>query len=204
MADTSNTRKLLTRAGQGEAGVLAELFAKHRARLRAMVELRLDRRMQGRVDPSDVLQDAYLEAARSFPTYLEARQAPFYLWLRCLTARKLRALHRHHLGAKARDARREVPLDRSGAPPATSVAVAAKLLGRGTSPSEAAARAERRERLEAAIEAMPPLDREVLILRHFEELSTAETAEVLAISEAAAVQRHVRALKRLRTILGSS
>jgi RNA polymerase sigma-70 factor (ECF subfamily) len=166
-----------------------------------MVELRLDRRLQGRIDAADVLQDAYLEAATSFPQYLQNPAAPFFLWLRCITGRVLMSLHRHHLGAQARDARREVALQHEALPQATSEALAAQLLGQRTSPSEAAARSERRALLESALNAMDVMDREVLVLRHFEQLSNAEAAEVLGIAESAASKRHVRALRRLKEAL---
>jgi RNA polymerase sigma-70 factor (ECF subfamily) len=203
MTESSATGRLLDRASGGDLGTLAELFTKNRDRLRRMVELRLDRRLMGRLGVSDVLQESYLEAARSFPSYLRSREAPFFLWLRCLTGRKLLNLHRHHLGAKARDVRREISLGQGGIPDATSEALAAHLLARGTSPSEAAMRAERRLRVEEALNQMDANDREVLVLRHFEQLSTAETAEVLGIREAAAVKRHLRALKRLKSALRS-
>src|SRR4029453_18227285 len=122
MPSLNDTETLLDRAAQGDQGVLADLFARHRERLLRMVELRLDRRLQGRIDASDVLQDAYLEAAASFPRYLKERAAPFFLWLRCITGRKLMRLHRHHLGARARDARRQVALD-AILPQATSEAL---------------------------------------------------------------------------------
>jgi RNA polymerase sigma-70 factor (ECF subfamily) len=200
MPPFSDTESLLDRAAQGDPGILADLFARHRDRLLRMVELRLDRRLQGRIDAADVLQDAYLEAAGGFPRYLEERAAPFYLWLRCITGRKLMRLHRHHLGARARDARREVALD-AILPQATSEALAAQLLGCWTSPSEAAVRSERRARVEDALNAMDSIDREVIVLRHFEQLSNAETAAVLGIEEPAASKRHVRALARLKEAL---
>jgi RNA polymerase sigma-70 factor (ECF subfamily) len=203
MPESSDTLRLLEKADRGDLGILAELFARHRGRLERMVELRFDRRLRGRLDASDVLQEAYLEAARSFPVYLRSREAPFFLWLRLITSRKLIHLHRHHLDAQARSVRREVSLDHGPYLRATSEALAAQLLGRGTSPSEAAARDERKVRLEAALDGMNPLDREVLVLRHFEHLSATETAEVLGIGEAAAVKRHVRALKRLKEALKS-
>lgn len=203
MPESSETLRLLEKADQGDLGILAQLFARHRGRLERMVELRFDRRLQGRIDVSDVLQESYLEAARSFPAYLRTKRSPFFLWLRCITSRKLVHLHRHHLRAQARSVRREVSLNQRHDLRATSEALAAQLLGHGTSPSEAAVRDERRLRLEAALDAMSPMDREVLVLRHFEHLSAAETAEVLGIGEPAAIKRHVRALKRLKEALKS-
>jgi RNA polymerase sigma-70 factor (ECF subfamily) len=166
-----------------------------------MVALRLDRRLYGRIDPSDVIQEAQLEAAERLAEYLRNPTMPFFLWLRLITGQRLLALHRRHLGAQMRAAGREVSLDRRPLPQATSAALAAQLLGRLTRPSEAAVRAETRARLHEALDLMDPTDREVLTLRHFEQLSTTETAQELGISEEAAKKRHIRALKRLKVIL---
>src|SRR5262245_55982255 len=194
---------LLRRAADGDPQALGEAFARHGPRLRRMVQVRLDRRLQGRLDPSDVLQEAYLEVARSLADYLGNPDLPFFLWLRLLTGRKLQALHRHHLGTQLRDAGREVSLHHGALPGVSSVSLAAQLLGRCTSPSQVAVRAELQLRVQEALNSMDPMDREVLALRHFEELSNAETAQVLGIGEAAASHRFVRALKRLKVILTS-
>ena len=199
--DPSDTPDLLRRAAAGDGEALGGLFDRHRDRLRRMVQVRLDRRLQGRIDPSDVLQEAYLEFARSLADYLRNPQVPFFLWLRFLTGMKLHALHRHHLGTKARDAGREVSLHRGALPQASSVALAHQLLGRHTTPSEAAVRAELQVRVQEALNGMEALDREVLALRHFEQLSNAEAAQVLGIKESAASNRFIRALKRLKQVL---
>lgn len=191
----------LRRAADGDAAALGEAFSRYRARLRRMVQLRLDRRLQGRIDPSDVLQDAYLEVASSLAAYLNDPQIPFYLWLRFLTGRKLQGLHRHHLGTLARDAGREVSLHRGALPQASSVSLAEQLIGRHASPSQDAATAELRIQVQEALNGMDPIDREILALRHFEELSNAETAQVLGIGEAAASHRFIRALRRLKAVL---
>jgi RNA polymerase sigma-70 factor (ECF subfamily) len=201
--DSGTTEGLLRRVRAGDEQALAELFANFRDRLRQMVRLRLDRRLQGRIDPSDVLQDAYLDASKRVADYLANPTAPFFLWLRFLTGQRLLAIHRHHLGAQMRDAGQEVSLHRGALPPATSASLAAQLLGRLTSPTQAAARAEMQVRLQEALNAMDPIDREVLVLRHFEELSNNETAAVLGIQKAAASNRYMRALKRLKDILSS-
>jgi RNA polymerase sigma-70 factor (ECF subfamily) len=193
--------ELLQRAGAGDQRALGELFDRHRARLRRMVQIRLAQRLKGRIDPSDVLQETYLELSRSLANYLRDPVVPFFLWLRFLTGKKLQALHRHHLGARLRDAHREISLQGGAWPPATSESLAASLLGKLTTPSQAAIRAEVRLRVQEALSSMPLLDREVLALRHFEQLSNAETARVLGITEAGASNRFVRALKRLRIIL---
>ena len=199
--DPSDVLRLLRRAGSGDAAALGELFARHRARLRRMVELRLDGRLQARVDPSDVIQEAYLEVAGRLADYLRDPKLPFFLWLRLVVGEQLVNLHRRHVGAQMRDPRREVALFRDALPQASSAALAAQLLGKITSPSEAAVRAERLLRLQEAVNGLDPLDREVLALRHFEQLSRAETARALGVTEAAAAKRYVRALKRLKDVL---
>jgi RNA polymerase sigma-70 factor (ECF subfamily) len=201
--DSSDTDALLRRLGDGDAQAVAELFARYRDRLRRMVRLRLDRRLQGRIDPSDVLQETYLDVAKRASEYLAHPSMPPYLWLRFLTGQRLMALHRQHLGAKMRDAGQEVSLYRGALPQASSVSLAAQLLGRLTSPTQAAVRAEMQIRLQEALNSMDALDREVLTLRHFEELTNNETAQVLGIQKAAASNRYIRALKRLKEILSS-
>lgn len=199
--DSSEIEELLSRATAGDAKALAELFDRYRERLRQMVRLRLDRRLYGRLDPSDVLQETYLVLAKRFPEYVAKPDLPFFLWLRWLTGQKLIYLHRHHLGTKMRDAGQEVSLYRGALPQASSESLAAQLLGKLTSPSRAAIRVETQIRIQEAINSMDPMDREVLALRHFEMLSNEETATVLGISNRAASNRYVRALERLKEIL---
>jgi len=199
--DSSETAGLLERAGAGDAQALNDIFGRHRARLRRMVELRLDRRLAGRIDASDVIQDAYLEVAQRFQEYQREPKLPFFLWLRLVVGERLTTLHRHHLGAKMRDAGLEVSLYRGALPAASSAALAAQLLGKHTSPTQAAVRAERLLRVQEALNSIDPMDREVLSLRHFEQLNRAETAQALGIEEAAAAKRYIRALKRLKVVL---
>jgi RNA polymerase sigma-70 factor (ECF subfamily) len=201
--DPSETSDLLRRAGDGDAAALGQLLDGHRKRLRRMVRLRLDPRLQSRIDPSDVLQEAFLEAAQRLAEYLRDPKMPFFLWLRFLTGQKLLALRRRHLGTKARDASREVSLYRGAMPEASSACLAAQLLGRITTPLQAALRAEMKVRLQEALNSMDPLDREVLALRHFEQLSRAEIAHLLQIHDAAVSKRYIRALKRLKELLSS-
>jgi RNA polymerase sigma-70 factor (ECF subfamily) len=199
----SDTPELLRRVADGDGESWAVLLARHRERLRRMIVFRLDQRVQGRLDQSDVLQEVQLEAWQHLADYLRQPDMPFFLWLRGIAKNKLRQLHRHHLGTEMRDAGREVSLYRGSLPEATSAALAAQLLGHGTQPSEAAVRAEIKVRLQEALNQMDPLDREVLALRHFEHLSPRETAEVLNIKEKAASMRYVRALRRLKEILSA-
>lgn len=192
---------LLGRAAAGDGRAVAELFERHRGRLEQMVRLRLDRRLQGRLDPADVLQEAYLDLTRRLPDYLAHPTLPFYLWLRLLTGQKLVDLHRQHLGTKMRDAGLEVSLHRGALPRASSASLAERLLGRLTTASRAASRAETQLRVQQALNAMDPIDREVLVLRHFEMLSNDEAARVLGLKPSAASNRHLRAVRRLKAIL---
>jgi RNA polymerase sigma-70 factor (ECF subfamily) len=194
---------LIDRAAAGDSAALAELFGRYRKRLRAMVRLRMDRRLQGRVDPSDVLQEAFLDVAQQLSTYLAKPEMPFYLWLRLTTGQRLMRLHRQHLGAAVREAGREVSLHRGALPQASSVSLAAQLLGKMTSASKAVERVEIQLQLQAALNGMDEMDREIIALRHFEELSNAEAAQVLDLEPSAASKRYIRALKRLQEILKS-
>jgi RNA polymerase sigma-70 factor, ECF subfamily len=199
--DSTDLGDLTRRLAEGDQQALAAAFARHRDRLRRMVQLRLDRRLQGRVDASDVLQEAYLDIATRAAEYAAKPAMPFFLWLRFLTGQRLLMIHRRHLGAKMRDVGQEVSLYHGALPQASSASLAAHLLGRLTSPSQAAARAELQLKLQEALNAMEPLDREVLTLRHFEELSNNDVAAVLGLSKAAASNRYMRALKRLKDVL---
>jgi RNA polymerase sigma-70 factor (ECF subfamily) len=194
---------LLRKAADGDQAALGELFARYHERLRRTVRLRLSRRLQGRVDGSDILQEAYVEAARQLPDYLRDPPLPFHLWLRQILGRKLIDVHRRHLGARMRDAAHEVSLHSGGLPEASSLMLAAHLLGRLTSPSQAAVKAETRLRIQEALNRMDPLDREILALRHFEQLKNLEVAQVLEIDASTASTRHLRALKRLKDELGN-
>jgi RNA polymerase sigma-70 factor, ECF subfamily len=192
---------LLSRIHAEDQRALGEFFARHRERLRRMVRLRLDRRLQGRIDPDDVLQEAFVDASRRLAGYAADPAMSPFLWLRFLTAQRLITLHRIHLGVRARDAGREVSLYSGSLPAADSRSLAAQLLGRLTTPSRAAIRAEIQIKIQEALNAMEPIDREILALRHFEELNNSETAAVLGIHKAAASNRYVRALRRLKEIL---
>src|SRR6516162_6697566 len=200
-SDASEDTALIQRAARGEEQAIHDLFTRHRDRLKRMIHLRLSRRLQGRVDDSDVLQEAYLEAARKLPQYAADPHLPVFLWLRHLTGLKLAEVHRRHLGTQLRDADREVTLHRGGLPAVNSVSLAAQLLGKLTTPSQAVIKAETRLLVQEALNSMDPIDREVLALKHFEQLSTSEIAEVLGLSKAGAGSRYLRAIKRLREIL---
>jgi RNA polymerase sigma-70 factor (ECF subfamily) len=204
MDNTSgDSADLIARARAGDREAVNAILTQHRDRLHRMVEMRLDRRLQGRLDASDVIQDAYVEVTERLDEFLRDPKLPLFLWLRLVVGERLMRLHRHHLGTQMRDAGREVSLYRGALPAASSAALAAQLLGRHTSPTQAAVRAERILRLQEALNALEPIDREILSLRHFEELTAAEAAQVLGIEEAAAAKRYFRALKRLKATLAT-
>jgi RNA polymerase sigma-70 factor (ECF subfamily) len=196
--DTPSIEELLERVRNHDPEALAEVFAHYRDRLRRMVRLRLDRRLQGRVDPSDVLQEAYLDVAARAAEYAAKPEMPFFLWLRMVTGQRLLETHRRHLQTKMRDATQEVSLYGGALPQANSMSLAAQLLGRLTTASTAAMRSEMQIQLQQVLNAMDSIDREVLALRHFEELSNGEIATILNLSKAATSNRYVRALKRLK------
>jgi RNA polymerase sigma-70 factor (ECF subfamily) len=191
---------LLTLAAGGDLAACQQLLALHRDRLRRMVAVRLDPRVAARLDPSDVVQEALLEAARKLPNYLRERPVPFYPWLRRLAWEHLLKLHQRHL-AKKRNVARDEPIapalsDRS------ALELAQCLVASGTSPSGRVVREETRDRVRAALGALAEVDREVLMLRYLEGMTTAEVAAVLGLGESAVKMRHRRALDRLCRVLG--
>jgi RNA polymerase sigma-70 factor (ECF subfamily) len=197
----SETVRLTERLRAGQPDALAGLFHHYRDRLLRMVDLRLDARVRSRLDPADVVQDAFLDATKRLDDYIRDPKLPPFLWLRLIVGERLTTLHRHHLGTRMRDAGREVSLYREALPQASTAALASMLLGRQTSPTQAAQRAERLLRVQEALNSLDPTDREVLALRHFEQLNRSEAALALAITEEAGAKRYIRALKRLKDVL---
>jgi len=189
------------RLSQNPEGVLAEEFARQRARLWRMVRFRLDPVAATRVDPDDVLQEAWLAAVQRIDSFLKDEELSLFVWLRWIVGQTLVDVHRRHLGAKMRDAYRDVSINNVAFATSTSYSIAANLLGNLSSPSQAAMRGELAMQLEQAVEGMDQIDREVLALRHFEELTNSEVAEVLGIEQKAASIRYVRAIRRLKVIL---
>lgn len=185
----------------GDAQALAELFSLERERLWRLIHFRMAEPLRGRLEPDDVLQEAFLAASQRLKHYADSPATSPFLWLRMIVNQTLIDLHRQHLGAQKRDAGREVSLDGAHCAQATSASVAIQLIGAFTSPSGAAARADKLSLVQAAIEQMDPIDREVLALRHFEELSNSEVAEALGIEQKAASIRYIRALRRLKEVL---
>jgi RNA polymerase sigma-70 factor (ECF subfamily) len=202
MADHGDvdTEQLLRRARQGDGDARDQLLARHRQRLREAIAVRLDRRLAPRVDPSDVVQETLAEAARRLPDYLRDRPLPFYPWLRQLALERLIDLHRHHVRAGKRSVERE---ERSlpPLPDESATALAQRLFARGSSPSARLRRREVAGRVQAALLQLAERDRELLVLRHLEQMSTRDIAAVLGLSEGAVKMRLLRALERMRLLL---
>jgi len=194
-------RDLKGRLQQKDETALAELFSGQRDRLLRMVDFRMDGRLRTRLWPDDVLQEAFLAARQRIGRFAEDGFESPFVWLRMVVHQTLIDLHRRHLGAQIRDAGKEVPLDRQRFSQTTSASMAIHLVGDWTTPTQAAVRSERFEAARRTIEQMEPMDREILALRHFEELTNSEAAEELGIQPKAASIRYVRALARLRQIL---
>jgi RNA polymerase sigma-70 factor (ECF subfamily) len=198
---SDETTLLLQLAEQGDQEALGRIFERYHDRLLRIVTFRIDRRVAVRIDPADVVQESYMEALARLPEYLRDPPLPLFVWLRFLTLQRLAMLHRHHLGVQARAANREISLQQPIAAGATSAQLAARLLGEDTSPSQAAVEAERRARLQQVLDQMDEVDREILTLRHFEQLTNLETAQVLGLKPTAASNRYVRAIRRLKELL---
>jgi RNA polymerase sigma-70 factor (ECF subfamily) len=199
-SETPNTDDLLRRVDEGDASAAGQLFGRHRARLRHMVAVRIDPRLAARVDPSDVVQEALAEASQKLPDYLRHRPLPFYPWLRQIAWEKLLAMYARHVAVQKRSVTREGPnhLDLSDH---STMQLVDRLVASGTSPSRRMVQKEIRERVRAALEELPPNDREVVILRHLEQLTLKEIAAVLGITESAAQSRYRRAVERLHAVL---
>jgi len=197
MPDETQDLDLLERAGRGDRAAFDQLFSRHREGLRRAIARRLDRRVAARTDASDVLQETCLEAARRLPEALRRPDLPFPLWLRWLARQQVAAAHRRHLGAERRSAGREVEWLGGD----SSVALGRALLGRGPSPSRAAADADLAARVRQAMAALDEDERELIVWRHFEQVTIREVALLLGIGEAAASKRYLRALERLEGLL---
>ena len=192
--DEPETEDLLRRIGRPDGSAVGRLLERHRQKLRRMIAGRLERRMAARVDPSDIVQEALLDAGRKLPAFAAERPMPYYPWLRQLALERLVRWRRSHLGARKRDAAREEP-NRSTA------ALADRLIDRGTSPSAHAIRDEDRQRTRAALDRLAPADRRLLELRYLDGLSFPEIAAEMGVGEGAARMRHLRALERFDALL---
>jgi RNA polymerase sigma-70 factor, ECF subfamily len=203
MAERTDETGLLVRAGSpgSRQRILADLFTQHRDRLRCMVQLRMDRKLKVRVDPSDILQEAFMEASRRVEEYCRDATLPVFLWIRGIAAQRLVDHYRRHVGSLKRNPAREISLDQPWGPPSQSGTIAENLMGKELSPSQAAMQAEAKARLEMALDRMDEVDREIVALRHFERLSSREAGEVIGMRPEAVRQRYLRAIGKLRSIL---
>ncbi len=180
---------------------LNQLLSGNRARLLRMVRLRIDSRLTGRVDESDVIQEAYAEAATRYEDFCIDRHCSSFVWLRFLTLQKLAQIHRHHIKVQARSVKREATLQKP-TPAATSAILAREFMGKAATPVETVMLAEMKRQLKEALDRLKDSDREILAMRHFEQMDNQEVAETLGIQKDSAYKRYVRALKRLKAELG--
>jgi RNA polymerase sigma-70 factor (ECF subfamily) len=203
--DASEAALLLNLAAGGDMDAWGTLLARHQERLVGVITFRLDPRLRGRIDAADVMQETFIAATARRAEFFEQSTQSLFLWLRWMVGNTLLELHRHHLSAQMRDVKRElhscVVLNGSVSGDDTRGALVEQLTGGATGPATAAARAEVKARLNEALGQMDPIDREVLALRHYEHLTSSETAQVLGIEERAASKRYLRALERLREML---
>jgi RNA polymerase sigma-70 factor (ECF subfamily) len=195
----SETDELLNRAARGDLLARQEILVRHRDRLRKMIGLRMDHRLAARIDPSDVVQETLAEAVQKLPEYLRRRPLPFYPWLRQLACEKLITLHRRHMAQK-RSVRRE---EHPPLPDDSVLQLAERVAAEASTPSSRLHREELRPLVRAALAQLSDTDREVLVLRHLEQLSAAEISAIMGITEGAFYMRHVRALKRIRSLLSA-
>jgi RNA polymerase sigma-70 factor (ECF subfamily) len=202
--DSLHTADLLRHAQQGDGAAVYQLIDRHREPLRRLIQLRLDRAVQRRLDASDVVQDVLLEASQRLPDYLRDPAMPFHLWLRQIAHDHLIDVHRRHRLAERRTVDREQPLDASAFTDRSSIDLAADLKDHELTPAAAAIRHELERRLHSALQQLDEDDREILLMRYFEQFSNQEIAQALGLSEAAAGMRHLRALRRLRAMLGET
>ena len=199
--DSDQTRELLANAGNGEGDAVNALMERHREALRQMVQFRMDRAVARRVDASDVVQDVLLEAAQRLGDYLKHPAMPFHLWLRQIAKDRMIDLHRRHREAQRRSVDREQPLAAAGLDQ-SSIDMASRFIDAELTPAAASIRKELEQRFFDALQQLDEDDREVLVMRHFEQLGNSEVAQALNLSAAAAGMRYLRALRRLKTLLG--
>jgi RNA polymerase sigma-70 factor (ECF subfamily) len=199
--ESQQTQELLRHAGAGDGEAVNRLLERHRESLRRMVQLRLDRALRARVDASDIVQDVLWEASRRLSDYLRDAKVPFHLWLRELAKDHLIDAHRRHRKAQ----RRSVDRERSLAPEfaeRSSLDLAAQLRDSELTPAAATIQKELGLRFLSALDQLDDEDAEIVLMRHHEQLTNSEAAQALGLSPAAAGMRHLRALRRLRVILG--
>ncbi len=207
MADDQNQdtheAELIKRVIERDLDALAELFSKYHDRLWRTVQFRMDSRLRGRVDPDDILQEAWLDCVKRVDSFLKDASRSIFVWFRLVVSQTLVDVHRRHVGAQKRSAANEFSIERGWSAESTSMSLSFHLLGHLTSPSQAMVRQELSLQLEQALSGMNEIDREVLALRHFEELTNRETAQIIGISEQAASVRYMKALGRLKHVMAA-
>jgi RNA polymerase sigma-70 factor, ECF subfamily len=196
--DSAETRDLLEQAGRGHRPAFDRLLARHRSDLLQFVGLRMDPKMRGRVDPSDVVQETQLDVYRRLGDFCARRPMPFHVWLRKTAYERLLMTRRQHVEAAQRAVEREQPL-----PDRSSLLFARRILARGSTPSRSLGRRELVRRLHQALAELPDTDREILVMRNLEERPYEEIACILDIEPAAARKRHGRSLIRLHALLAA-
>ena len=202
--NSNETQELLAGAGQGKPAAVNQLLDRHREALRHMIQARMDQKLARRVDASDVVQDVLLEAHQRLADYIRDPKLPFGLWLRQMAQDRIIDLHRRHRVARRRSLDREQQ-HRAGAPgDKSSLELAAQLRDPELTPAAATLRKELHERFVEAIDGLEDEDREILLMRHFEQMTNSEAADLLGLSQPAAGMRHLRALRRLREVLGET
>ncbi len=201
MSHSEQDQQLINRVVEGDEDALAQLFSQHHDRLWRMVNFRMDPRLHGRVDADDVLQEAWLSVVQRIDHFLADASRSIFVWFRLITSQTLIDIHRRHLGTQKRNAAMEFSINKGWSSESTSFSLSFHLLGHLTSPTQAALREELSQQLKTALSSMQGIDREVLALRHFEQLSNRETAQILGISDQAASDRYMRALGRLKGVL---
>lgn len=198
---SDETAELLSQARQGNTDAIDNLLERHRNSLRRMVSLRLDQKIMRRVDVSDVVQDVLVEANRRLSTYLENPVLNFQLWLRQIAKDRIIDAHRRHRTSAKRSIDREQPMVAPGGQDHSTIELAARLCDPALTPAAMATQKEIAAQVEKAVYQLKGNDREMILMRHYEQMSNLETAEALGLTEPAASMRYLRALRRLRTIL---
>lgn len=194
------TETLLRRAATDDSSAVSQLMKHYRSRVRKLVTIRMDQRLTARIDPSDVVQETLLEAARKLPKYLRHPDVPFYPWLRALAINRLIDFHRQHLGAQRRNVRREEPWTPTLSNE-SAMQLADRLISSASSPSRRAERNELRQQVRLALERLPDQQREILVMKYLEELSSTEIASVLGIPDRTIRRRHRQAVEQLADLL---
>ena len=198
------TETLLAGARAGDADAVNKLLEKHRRSVRRLVEMRLDRKVQQRVDVSDVVQDVMVEASGRLDKYLDDPVMAFHLWIRQIAWDRIIDTYRRHRVSAKRNMDREQPIAVPAGSDQSTMELAVQLRDPALTPATAATQREIAGKVESVIELLNEQDREIILMRHYEHLSNLEIAEVLKLNPPAASMRYLRALRRLRLLLAEN